>query len=220
MRRWFIAGLRHVQYLGPVAFVAMVLSGSVILFKGGFEDASRRPASIYPRRVAVFDFAIASFNRLSQEFAPNVPPQAFSPDSTNYAWVESDDPIHHVSDQLPDISSSYEKIQMAPEFCDFELAGYRLLGGRVEHLPDGEPVTYTLYRNGNDSILSVGLRQPVSPPSGGYWLGSHALYSYRGYSLCLTTDPTGQFLSIIVARAPVTKLLSEVAAADFVFLQR
>jgi hypothetical protein len=169
----------------------------------------------YQESVPAFDFAIDRFNKLSQEFAPNVPPEAFSREEGAYfAWVEDSDPIRHVSAELPDISASYEKEQMLPEFCDFALAGYELVGGRLDRMANGEPVTYTLYRSQANSILSIGLKQQLSPPQGGYWFGTHALYSYRNYSICLTINPVGHFASMIVARAPTVELLRDVAASD------
>jgi hypothetical protein len=176
---------------------------------------SRQVSSQYQESSPAFDFAIARFNQLSQEFTPNVPPEAFSREGGAYfAWVEDADPIHHVSAELPDISASYEKMQMPPEFCDFALVGYDLAGGRVERLSNGQPVTYTLYRNGPESLLSIGLKQRLSPPQGGYWFGSHAMYSYQGYSICLTIYPVGNYASIIVTRKPMVELLRDVAASD------
>lgn len=174
-----------------------------------------QPGPDYQKSVPAFDFALDRFNELSLAFAPNVPAEAFERENGAYfAWVQESDPLHHVSAELPDISISYEKIQMPPEFCDFAQAGYELVGGRIDRMPDGAPVTYTLYRNPASSILSIGLKQRISPPLGGYWFGSHALYSYRGYSICLTIYRSGQFASIIVARMPMVELLSAVAASD------
>ncbi len=220
-RGWFTTHFRRVQYLAPAGFVVIVLAASVVLFRGGFTGTFGRVVPNYQRSVPAFDFAIDRFNQLSQGFAPNVPAEAFSSDNGAYfAWVEEGDPLHHVSEQLPDISSSYEKMQMPPELCDFERAGYQLVGGRVDRLADGKPVTYTLYRNQNNSILSVGLKQRMGAPQGGYWFEAHALYSYRGYSLCLTIYPIGHFASIIVTRAPMLELLRDVAAADIAFVDR
>jgi hypothetical protein len=221
VRPWVSSQMLRAQYLAPAALVVILLAASVVAFRVSFRDMSSRPATIYPRSVPVFDFAITSYNHLSQGFAPNVPPEAFAPDSgAYYAWVEQNDPVRHVSDALPDISSSYEKIQMPPEFCDFGMAGYQLVGGRVDRLPGGAPVTYTLYHDGDDSVLSVGLKQRVGAPEGGYWFGTHAFYSYQGYSLCLTIYPIGHFVSIIVTRGPMTKLLRDVATSDIAFLDR
>jgi hypothetical protein len=172
----------------------------------------------YLRATPAFDFAIGRFSELSQEFAPNVPSEAFRRDDGAYfAWVEQTDPLRHVSAELPDISVSYEKMQMLPEFCDFALAGYQLIGGRIDRMADGEPVTFTLYRNQAQSILSIGLKRRIAPPEGGYWFDNHALYSYRGYSICLSIYPSGQFASIIVSRAPMVELLRDVvvSGADF-----
>lgn len=214
-RRWLALQVDRVRRLAPIGFVVVVLVATTVLFRLGSKNLVELDTADYKRPVPAFDFAIDRFNRLSQDFAPNVPPEAFSPDSASYfAWVQETDPLHHVSAELPDISESYEKVQMLPEFCDFALAGYGLVGGRIDRMPDGEPVTYTLYRNQNDSLLSIGLRKQISAPHGGYWFGAHALYSYRGYGICLTIYPVGHFVSIIVTRRPMVELLRSVAASD------
>lgn len=220
-RKWLALQLRRAQQLAPIGFVVVVLAGATMLFRFNWRSMSGLAAPKYQRSIPAFDFAIDQLNRLSREFAPNVPPEAFSRDGGAYfAWVEGNDSVRHVSAELPDISASYEKMQMLPEFCDFALAGYQLVGGRIDRMPNGEPVTYTLYRNQANSLLSIGLKEQIGAPQGGYWFGTHALYSYRNYSLCLTIDPVGHFVSIIVVRAPMVQLLRDVAASDVVAWDR
>ncbi|MBV8056073.1 MAG: zf-HC2 domain-containing protein [Deltaproteobacteria bacterium] len=217
-RRWLAIQFKRAHYLAPVGFVIIVLAASTITFRAIFMSMSGRAAPDYEKSVPVFDFAIGRFNQLSQEFSPNVPAEAFRRDDSAYfAWVEESDPLRHVSAELPDISASYEKMQMPPEFCDFAMAGYELVGGRIDRMPDGDPVTYTLYRNQVSSILSIGLKQRFSVPHDGYWFDTHALYSYRGYSICLTIYPNGHFASIIVARMPMVELLRDIATSDGAF---
>ncbi|MBV8770837.1 MAG: zf-HC2 domain-containing protein [Deltaproteobacteria bacterium] len=220
-RKWLALQLRRAQQLAPIGFVVIVLAGATMLFRSNWRSMSGLAAPKDQRSIPTFDFAIDRLDQLSREFAPNVPPEAFSRDDGAYfAWVEGNDPVRHVSAELPDISASYEKMQMLPEFCDFALAGYQLVGGRIDRMPNGEPVTYTLYRNQANSLLSIGLKKKIGAPQGGYWFGTHALYSYRNYSLCLTIDPVGHFVSIIVARAPMVQLLRDVAASDIVAWDR
>jgi Putative zinc-finger len=220
-RSWVALQLTRAQQLAPVGFVVIVLAGATMLFRFNWRSMAGLASSNYQRSIPSFDFAIDSLNQLSREFAPNVPPEAFSRnDGASFAWVEENNPVHHVSTELPDISASYEKMQMLPEFCDFALAGYQLVGGRIDRMPNGEPVTYTLYRNRANSLLSIGLKQRISAPQGGYWFGAHALYFYRDYSICLTIDPVGHFASIIVARAPMVQLLRDVAISDVVAWDR
>jgi len=214
-RRWLAVQLQRAQYMAPIGFVVIVLAAATALFKVSSRSVSGPAVADYQNLMPTFDFAIGRFNELSRGFAPNVPPEAFSQDSGAYfAWVQESDPLRHVSAELPDISVSYEKMQMLPEFCDFAVAGYELAGGRIDRMPNGELVTYTLYRNQAESILSIGLKKQISPPQGGYWFGSHAFYSYRGYSICLTIYPVGHFASIIVARAPMFELLRNVAKSE------
>ncbi|MBV8522137.1 MAG: zf-HC2 domain-containing protein [Acetobacteraceae bacterium] len=214
-RQWLWIQVERMRRLAPIGFVVIVLAATTVLFRFSSRNLSGSDSADYSRSIRAFDFAIDRFNQLSQEFTPNVPPEAYKNDSASYfAWVVESNPLRHVSAELPDISASYEKVQMLPEFCDFALAGYELAGGRIDRMPDGEPVTYTLYRNQTDSLLSIGLRKQVSAPHGGYWFGAHALYSYRGYGICLTIYPVGHFVSIIVTRRPMVELLRSVALSD------
>jgi hypothetical protein len=215
MRLWLALQLKRAQYIAPVAVVVILLAAATVVSRITFRSMSGQTVPDYQRSIPAFDFAVDRFNQLSQEFSPNVPPEAFSQDGGAYfAWVMENDPVHHVSAELPDISASYEKMQMLPEFCDFALAGYELVGGRLDRMANGELVTYTLYRNQTKSILSIGLKLRISAPQGGYWFDTHALYSYRGYSICLTIYPADRFASIIVTRAPMIELLRSVAASD------
>jgi hypothetical protein len=213
--KWVALQFKRAQHLAPAGVIVIVLIASTIIFGITFKSTSIQPVPEYQKAVPAFDFAIGRFKQLSQNFDPNVPAEAFRRDDGAYfAWVENTDPLHHVSAELPDISESYEKVQMPPEFCDFALAGYELIGGRIDRTPDGEPLTYTLYRSQTDSILSIGLKRRISAPLEGYWFDNHALYSYRGYSICLTVYPSGHFSSIIVTRAPRVELLRDVATSD------
>ncbi len=214
-RVWLSRQLQYAQYVAPIGLLMVLLSGATVLSRLYFRSMPGLTIGESQKSIPAFDFAIERFNGLSQEFAPNVPPEAFSRnDGAYFAWVEDTNPVRHVSAELPDISMSYEKMQMSPEFCDFALAGYKLVGGRVERAPDGKVVTYTLYRNQTGSILSIGLKQQIAAPQGGYWFGTHAFYSYHDYSICLTIDPVGHFASIILTRSPMVELLRDVAVSD------
>jgi len=214
--RWWLAlQLKRAQYLAPAGFVAIVLIATTVVFRATLRNLSGESVIDFQPAVPTFDFAISRFRQLSEGFAPNVPAEAFTRDNGAYfAWVEESNQLRHVSAELPDISSSYEKMQMPPEFCDFTLAGYELAGGRVDRLPNGEPVTYTLYRGPTHSLLSIGLKQRINVPEGGSWFDTHALYSYRGYSICLTIYPAGHFTSIIIAHTTMVELLRDIATSD------
>ena len=55
------------------------------------------------------------------------------------------------------------------------LAGYRLVGGRIDRLADGTPVTYTRYRGGAAAILCVFMKlsDVAVPPAVVQMIGEH-----------------------------------------------
>jgi hypothetical protein len=176
--------------------------------------------------VAAFDLAINKYLQFSREFQPNVPPEAYSGgDGMLYAWVMDRNSVQGVADNGPesdDISRSYRNADMPDDLFDFSAAGYRIVGGRVDHLPDGRGVTYTMYQGDAGQIVSLCFSDStMAAPVGAVdWVGMRSFYSYKGYSICLSFYPTGHFVSILVTRMPVEQLLREVANTDVVAISR
>ena len=54
----------------------------------------------------------------------------------------------------------------------------------------------------------------AAPVGARYWSGTHTFYEYKGHSIALTFDPEGHYISMLVAREPVTELLRDVSLAD------
>jgi hypothetical protein len=171
--------------------------------------------------VPAFDVAIGKYLQFQQAFVSNVPPEAYhSQDGVVYAWVEERDPVHRVVDDdspdSADISRSYHEVNMPDDLFDFSAAGYRIAGARVDHLPNGGLVTYTMYQGEAGAILSLCFSDPTmaAPVGAAEWLGMRSFYTYKGYSICLSFYPTGHFVSILVTRMPMRQLLREVAGTD------
>jgi hypothetical protein len=184
--------------------------------------------------VPAFDLAISKYLAVERNFSPNVPPEAYSnTDGTVYAWVQNGDPAQNAdpvrriatttpeastasSDTSDDVARAYREMSMPDDLLDLSQAGYHLAGARAERLPDGRPITYTLYDSESGSILSIcypdaAMAAPVGAIN---WLGMRSFYRYKGYSICMSFYPAGHFVSILVSRMPVTALLNDVAAAD------
>ena len=176
-----------------------------------------------PRNLPVpaFDMAIGKYLSFERNFTPNVPSEAYSnQDGAVYAWVQSRDPVKRVtteaSDTFDDIARSYREVNMPDDLFDFTAAGYSLTGGRVEHLPDGRPITYTLYASDTGAILSICFRDSsMAAPIGAInWLGMRSFYEYKGYSICMSFYPTGHFVSILISPMPANQMIRDVAMTD------
>lgn len=176
--------------------------------------------------VPAFDVAIDKYLQFSREFQPNVPPEAYNgANGVLYAWVMDRNSVQPVANDDPeseDIARSYREIDMPDDLFDFSAAGYRIVGGRVDRLPNGRPVTYTMYQSDAGQIVSLCFSDStMAAPIGAVdWLGMRSFYSYKGYSICLSFYPTGHFVSILVTRMPVEQLLREVANTDAVAISR
>jgi Putative zinc-finger len=196
--------------------VAMVIA--IAIFAGHITSPSGTPSI---DTVPAFDLAINKYLSLQRNFRPNVPPEAYSnAEGVDYAWVQDRDPVQRVAtaatDAADDVSRAYREMSMPDDLLDLSPAGYRLAGGRADRLPDGRPVTYTLYASDSGTILSIcypdaAMAAPVGAIN---WFGMRSFYRYKGYSICMSFYPAGHFVSILVSRMPVTQLLNDVVVAD------
>jgi Putative zinc-finger len=210
--RRIVSQARRVRVWGPVV-AAATLIGLLVLFNGRTRQVRAEPA---------FELAIAKCDSFARDFMPNVPAEAYSSESgSDFAWVVNTDPNKRVSDALEDVADSYMRANMPDNLYNFDGSGYVLDGGRVDHLPNGRPVTYTLYRGSggsSDVILNICFKDPrmMLPVGAINWIETHSFYQYKGYSFCVTFYPTGHFVSIVVAHMPVAKLIRGVALAEAV----
>jgi len=205
----FLWPARQTRVWAPIAAAAALL-----LFLAVYSGRSGTPgpaAQFHP--VPVFDLAIAKYDSLARDFVPNVPSDR---NGSDFAWVMDREGARPDAGMREDIERSYSEANMPDDLFNFEPAGYRLGGGRLDHLADGRPVTYTLYRGRGDAILDIDLKDPqMSAPMGAvYWIGMRSFYQYKDYSFCLTFSQPGHFVSITLTRAPLTELIRDVAMAD------
>ena len=217
MRRGVAQLLRN-RLWASAGGIAAVLIITIAIFSGRLahrSDTGSSPA------VPAFDRAIGKYLSFQRNFSPNVPPEAYSNTyGTVYAWVQNRDPVQRVAtaatDTFDDVARAYREMSMPDDLLDFSPAGYRLAGGRAERLPDGRPITYTLYASDNGAILSICYPDAsMAAPIGAInWFGMRSFYEYKSYSICMSFYPVGHFVSILVSRMPVNQLLNDVAAAD------
>jgi len=144
--------------------------------------------------IASFDAAINNYEQFAAHFEPN---------------IKSSAPA--------DISDAYMGHQLPGFLWNFQHRGYNLIGGRVDRLPDGTPVSYTFYRGDAGTILctymkSHGLRPPpgespvVDEPT---YSGEHHYYQYKGYSICLSYPPGG-CICILVSKRPMREFVEDI----------
>jgi hypothetical protein len=99
---------------------------------------------------------------------------------------------------------------------DFGPQGFKLQGGRFEHLADGSPVTYTWFRGPTAGVMCM-LRQVsgfAAPPASHADVHHILFYRYRGYSVCLINlGGYGDFVSVIVSPIPMKPFMRTVLDA-------
>jgi len=212
-----VAQLSRKRLLAGVGGAVMLIIAIGIFAGRGVPRSGAGSVQIVP----AFDMAIGKYLSLERNFTPNVPPEAYSnTDGAVYAWVQDRDPVERVatsaSDTFDDVARAYREMSMPDDLLDLSPAGYRLAGGRAESLPDGRPITYTLYTSDSGAILSIAYPDAAmaAPVGAVNWFGMRSFYEYKGYSICMSFYPTGHFVSILVAQMPVSQLLNDVAAAD------
>jgi hypothetical protein len=89
---------------------------------------------------------------------------------------------------------------MPNEMWDFSSSGFTLVGGRIDRLPDGNPVTYTFYRNPYNDILCMRYKATdfSIPPGAIAEYEEHLLYEYKGYTLCVTISENERYICLLV----------------------
>jgi hypothetical protein len=140
-----------------------------------------------------FDLAIESYEQSLTSFRSNVP-----------------------SGSIDTVLAAYIEHGMPSYMWDFAPEGFKLVGGRMDQLPDGTPVSYTWFRKQNAGVMcmfkaTVGFNPPAlaHEPRAGM-----LFYRYRGFSICLLNLANyGNFISVIVAPMPMLEFQRMVLAS-------
>jgi Putative zinc-finger len=194
-------GIAAVRELGrprawiPLAAAALLMAA---LFVGGGVPRMHRGMWLASTGVsaipasAALDQAVYRYETFETAFRPNVPSHSLAAIATAYGAAE-----------MPDL------------MWNFQFAGYGVVGGRIDRLPDGNPVTYTLYHGRNGDILCTRYKASdfaVPPGALGEHLG-HLFYEYKGYSLCVTVSEQGRFICVLTTSEPMDQLRHDVSLA-------
>ncbi len=187
--------LRRPRTWVPLAAAAMLL---VVLLAGGVLPGMHRGApstgngvSAIPA-IRALDQAVYSYETFETAFRPTVP-----------------------SGSLSAIAMAYGSADMPDLMWNFQFAGYGVAGGRIDQLPDGNPVTYTLYHGRNNDILCTRYKASdfAVPPGAVGEINGHLLYEYKGYSLCVTVSEQGRFICVLTTSEPMDRLRHDISLA-------
>jgi Negative regulator of sigma F len=170
------------------ALVPLAIGGSIAALFLVLSNAGK-PTT----RIPDFDLAIAKYERAIANFTPNVP-----------------------SRDIETMLTAYVENGMPTYMWDFSRQGFKFVGGRFEHLPDGAAVTYTWFLGAKNGVMCM-FRQTDSfrAPPGAHEERQHLhFYRYRGFSVCLiNVGGYGSFLSVIVAPMSMDRFKPLVLAA-------
>jgi hypothetical protein len=140
-----------------------------------------------------FDLAIESYEQSLTSFRPNVP-----------------------SGSIDTVLAAYIEHGMPSYMWDFGPEGFKLIGGRLDQLPDGTPVSYTWFRKQKTGVMCM-FRTTVgfSPPILAHERRQSMLfYRYRGFSICLLNLGNYEsFISVIVSPMPMIEFQRMVLAS-------
>ena len=142
--------------------------------------------------IAEFDPVVQKFTAFERHFEPNVP--------LSFAAIAE----HYHSAK-------------APAFIwNFGPVGFQLAGGRIDRLPDGSPITYTLYRGPRGSVMCTRFKvdRITIPPGGRELRTDQYLYEYKGCSLVLTVDYERRWICILMSRLPAREFGDDILALE------
>ena len=179
-------------------FVVLVAGGIVPGALRGTRRSANSGVSAIPASEAL-DQAVYSYETFETAFRPTVPAASLSA-----------------------IAMAYGSADMPDLMWNFEFAGYGVVGGRIDRLPDGNPVTYTLYHGRNSDILCTRYKASdfAVPPGAVGEIHGHLLYEYKGYSLCVTVSEQGHFICVLTTSEPMDELRHDISLARAFSVQR
>jgi len=179
---------RRATILGRRPWIPMAIAAALLVTLMTAHMMNRRTA------VAMFNLADDKLDTFTSEFEPNIP-----------------------SESPAEVESAYRTAGMPSHMWDFTAAGYKMEGGRIETMPDGRRVTYTLYRGPfGASILCMRMNGiAMRPPPGAVMQSDdYQCYRYNKASICLSYGPKKSFTCILITHEPVEHLMNIVSESE------
>ncbi len=176
--------IRRARLWLPVALAAAAMFAFVMLHGGNVPPAGAVPA---------FDSALERYEIFNAHFVPNVP-----------------------SASPADISDAYLGHKMPGLLWNLQPSGYRLVGGRLERLDDGSLAAFTFYRGEEGTILCAFMKaHGMQMPEGATQIvAGHNYYKYKGYSVCLSYYPRGDFICVLVSRKTMPYFIQDILGSS------
>jgi len=176
----------------PAAIAALLLI-AVTRLKSvsppGHEEATPLEEVTATEAVPIFDLAAHHLDSFQRKFEPNVP-----------------------SGSAGDVASAYMDHKMPGYLWNFGPAGYQMQGGRLETLPNGQIAALTYYQGEKGGILCTYMHYDGPFPGGAVNPGGeHTFYVYKGYSICLSKYPRGDFICLLISRRPMAEFMQTVS---------
>jgi hypothetical protein len=202
------------------------LPGPSPAVRGAWQSKWLRPRVLVPGAIAaLLVIGLTTLSTFSPPRHPAAPPdqaleEAFSTDSVPLF----DEEVHHLqsfekkfepnvpSGSPADISDAYLGHKMPGYLWNFGPSGFQLAGGRLERLPSGDLVAYTFYRGDKGGILCTYEHFQGPFPTGPiHESHEHSYYVYKGYSICVSKYPRGDFVCILIAHRPIDEFMQTIA---------
>lgn len=176
----------------PAAIAALLLVAVTRLktvSPPGHEETTPLQEVTATEAVPIFDLAARHLDTFQTKFEPNVP-----------------------SGSAGDISNAYLDHKMPGYLWNFGPEGYQMQGGRLENMPDGRVAALTYYRGDKGGILCTYMHYDGPFPGGAINEGGdHTFYVYKGYSICLSKYPRGDFVCLLISRRPMAEFMQTVS---------
>jgi hypothetical protein len=181
----------------PAVWIPLSIAACLIAFISarqlGFLGGDSVRVVYHQGGVPEFDIATAYLAKFDRGFRPNVP-----------------------SNSYRDVAGAYMDAHMPGYLWNFNGSGLRLVGGRLEKLPDGRMATFTFYKGSGHSLVCIRFKTSSDqmPPGAVHAMAGHSFYSYYGYAICYSYSPVGNFVCLLVTHQPINQLLESVEYAS------
>jgi len=178
------------RFAAPLAAAAAL---ALVLWRHGMLPLGSPPEMTTLAPAAVIVTAVDHFARFERGFTPNVP--STSPES---------------------VASAYAAARMPTGLWDFTSAHYTMVGGRLDHLPDGKPVAYTFYLGADGDEMLCAYYKSYDrdfPPGAVGGSGNYRYYRRGATTIRVETVAGHPIICVLVSNMPLDEMRHDVSIA-------